>query len=69
MTDKKEVSKERLQYHLKMKYGDVAEYVLLPGDRARVDLMAVYLKDVVISGNNREYYAKLVTITISGLLS
>ncbi len=58
MTDKKEVSKERLQYHLKMKYGDVAEYVLLPGDRARVDLMAVYLKDVVISGNNREYYAK-----------
>jgi len=58
VSDKAEASKDRLQYHLKMKSGDVAEYVLLPGDRARVDLMCSYLEDVVLSGSNREYVAK-----------
>ncbi|MEM4092720.1 MAG: nucleoside phosphorylase [Conexivisphaerales archaeon] len=58
MSEKKEISEGRLQYHLKMKNGDVADYVLLPGDRARVDLMSTYLKDVKLSGSNREYLAK-----------
>ncbi len=58
MSDKKGISKDRLQYHLRMKYGDVADYVLLPGDRARVELMSTYLKDVTLSGDNREYVAK-----------
>ncbi len=56
--DKKEAGSGRIQYHLKMGPGDVADYVLLPGDRARVDLMAALLQDVKLSGNNREYYAK-----------
>jgi uridine phosphorylase len=42
MSEKRKISEGRLQYHLKMKPGDVAEYVLLPGDRARVDLMSEY---------------------------
>ena len=58
MSDKAEASKNKLQYHLKMKSGDVAEYVLLPGDRGRVDLMCSYLEDAVLSGSNREYVAK-----------
>ena len=58
MGDKAEASKNRSQYHLRMKPGDVAEYVLLPGDRGRVDLMCSYLEGVVPSGNNREYLAK-----------
>jgi len=58
MSEKKGISEGRLQYHLKMKPGDVAEYVLLPGDRARVDLMSEYLKDTILSGSNREYVAK-----------
>jgi len=58
VSDKAEASKNKLQYHLKMKSGDVADYVLLPGDRARVDLMCSYLEEVVPSGSNREYVAK-----------
>ena len=31
-----------LQYHLKIKKGDVAPYVLLPGDPKRVEKVASY---------------------------
>jgi uridine phosphorylase len=55
--DKKLATEGRLQYHLKMKPGDVGKYVLLPGDRARVPMMSSYLKEVRESGNNREYVA------------
>ena len=55
--DKRLATEGRLQYHLKMKRGDVGEYVLLPGDRARVPLMSAYLEGVKEVGNNREYVA------------
>ena len=55
--DKNQATEGKLQYHLKMRLGDVAEYVLMPGDRARVPLMSSFLDDVKEVGNNREYVA------------
>jgi uridine phosphorylase len=55
--DKRLATEGRLQYHLKMKRGDVGRYVLLPGDRARVPMMSAYLEDAKEVGNNREYVA------------
>ena len=55
--DKRLATEGKLQYHLKMKRGDVGRYVLLPGDRARVPMMSAYLEDVKEVGNNREYVA------------
>jgi uridine phosphorylase len=53
--DKRSAVQGKLQYHLKMRYGDVGRYVLLPGDRGRVKLMSAYLQDCKETGNNREY--------------
>jgi uridine phosphorylase len=58
--DKRSATKGKVQYHLKMREGDVGEYVLLPGDRGRVKLMSAYLQDWKEVGNNREY------LTITG---
>jgi len=58
--DKRSATQGKLQYHLKMRSGDVAKYVLLPGDRGRVKLMSAYLQDWKEVGNNREY------LTITG---
>jgi uridine phosphorylase len=55
--DKRLATEGKLQYHLKMRLGDVGKYVLLPGDRARVPLMSKYLKDAKEVGNNREFVA------------
>jgi len=55
--DKRLATAGKLQYHLKMKRGDVGGYVLLPGDRARVPMMSALLEDVKEVGNNREYVA------------
>jgi uridine phosphorylase len=55
--DKRLATEGKLQYHLKMRRGDVGRYVLLPGDRARVPLMSKYLEDAREVGNNREYVA------------
>ena len=55
--DKRLATEGKLQYHLKMKQGDVGKYVLLPGDRARVPMMSAYLEDAEEVGNNREYVA------------
>lgn len=43
------------QYHLKIKEGDVAPYVLLPGDPARVKLVANYWDEAKLIVSNREY--------------
>ena len=55
--DKRLATEGKLQYHLRMKRGDVGNYVLLPGDRARVPMMSSFLEDVKEVGNNREYVA------------
>lgn len=55
--DKRLATEGKLQYHLKMRRGDVGRYVLMPGDRSRVAMMSSYLEDPKEVGNNREYLA------------
>ena len=44
-----------LQYHLKIKEGDVAPYVLLPGDPKRVPIVASYWDEAHFVADNREH--------------
>ena len=53
--DKNAAARDRLQYHLRVGPGDVADYVLLPGDPARVGLIAEHLDDPREIANHREY--------------
>ena len=55
--DKRLATEGKLQYHLKMKRGDVGKYVLLPGDRARVPMMSAYLEGACVVGFYREFVA------------
>jgi uridine phosphorylase len=45
----------KLQYHLRVKPGDVADYVLLPGDPARVGRISEHIDDAREVAYNREY--------------
>ena len=56
------MSTTELQYHIKLKNGDVGRYVLLPGDPSRVPLIASYLTDARKIAENREHQ------TYTGLL-
>jgi uridine phosphorylase len=53
--DKAERSRGTIQYHIKCRAGDVGEYVLLPGDPARVPLISKYLDSVKQVARNREF--------------
>lgn len=58
------------QYHIGMEPGDVAEYVLLPGDPFRTDIMAKYLDDAKLVAHKREHktytgYYKGVKVSIT----
>ena len=44
-----------IQYHLRIKKGDVGRYVILPGDPKRVPLIAKYLDNAEFVADNREY--------------
>ena len=44
-----------LQYHIRCKPGDVAPYVLLPGDPGRVPLIAKHWDEAKLIARNREY--------------
>jgi len=44
-----------LQYHIKCKEGDIAPYVLLPGDPARVPIAAAHWDEAHKVAQNREY--------------
>lgn len=44
-----------LQYHVKVRPGDIGRYVLLPGDPGRVEKMAKYLDDAQFVSSNREH--------------
>ena len=48
-------SESTLQYHIKMRSGDVGRYVLLPGDPGRVKLIASYLDNAHLVAENREH--------------
>lgn len=44
-----------LMYHIHCRKGDVGEYVFLPGDPFRTDVIAKYLDDAVLVAHNREH--------------
>lgn len=44
-----------VQYHLRIKKGDVGRYVILPGDPKRVPAIAKYLDDAKLVADYREY--------------
>jgi uridine phosphorylase len=44
-----------LQYHVKVKPGDVGRYVLLPGDPGRVEKIAAHLENAHFVSSNREH--------------
>ncbi|MEW6650290.1 MAG: uridine phosphorylase [Chloroflexota bacterium] len=59
---------EGLQYHLKVKPGQVGKYVLLPGDPGRVEKIAAYLDEPQFVSANREhtiYTGKLLGESVS----
>ena len=49
------MSDGNLQYHIKLKAGDVGRYVLLPGDPGRCERIAKYFDGAVKIAQNREY--------------
>ena len=53
--NKADASLGKMQYHLKLKPGDVGKYVLLPGDPDRVFRISKYLDDVKEVVYHREY--------------
>ena len=57
--------KEELQYHVHLKRGDVARYVLLPGDPGRVPLIASFFDNAKEMAFNREY--RTWTGTVDGI--
>lgn len=72
--DKAEKTLGRKQYHIKLQPGDVGEYVMLPGDPARSDMVAKYLDRAELVANNREhrtftgyYNGVKVSVTSTGM--
>ena len=55
----------KMQYHLRVKPGDVADYVLLPGDPGRVLLIAEHVDEPREVAYHREY--RTVTGTYQGI--
>ena len=53
--NKSEITKGQKQYHIALSPGEIGEYVLLPGDPARSDIVAAYLDDAKLMANNREH--------------
>ena len=54
-----------MQYHLRVRPGDVADYVLLPGDPGRVLLIAEHIDEPREVAYHREY--RTVTGTYRGI--
>ena len=46
---------QSLQYHIKLKLGETAPYVIVPGDPGRVEKIAAFLEGAYEVANNREY--------------
>ena len=53
-SSKKHIHNPALQYHLQTKKGDIGEYVILPGDPFRTDLIASFLDKPKLVAHNRE---------------
>lgn len=54
-TDKRNLLKGVFQYHIHLKPGDIGEFVLLPGDPQRADVVAKYLENAELVAFHREY--------------
>ena len=74
MIDKLTTIENQRQYHTAVSPGDIGEYVLLPGDPARSDMVAAFLDDAKLIANNREhrtftgYYKGIqVSVTSTGM--
>ena len=52
------------QYHIQVAPGEVGEYVILPGDPGRCDLIASYFDEPKLVAHNREF--KTYTGTLDG---
>ena len=63
--DKSASTRDILQYHVRVRPGDVADYVLLPGDPARVGLIAEHLDEPREVACHREY--RTVTGSFRGI--
>jgi len=48
-------SDDNLQYHVRLKPGDVGEYVIVPGDPKRSEKIAKYFDDAKFVADNREF--------------
>ena len=55
---------EEIQYHIKVKRGDVGRYVLLPGDPGRCESIAAYFDEAHFVSFNREH--KIYTGSLDG---
>lgn len=51
----KNIYDDGTQYHIKVKSGDIGEYVILCGDPGRVEKIAQYFDNPVFVSQNREY--------------
>ena len=47
--------KSEVQYHIQMKEGDVADFVILPGDPGRVETIVNHFDTAEVVAHNREY--------------
>ena len=68
--NKNEVTLGQKQYHIALSPGEIGEYVLLPGDPVRSDIVAGYLDDAKLMANNREHrtftgYYKGVKVSVT----
>lgn len=68
--DKSKITLGQKQYHIALDVGDIGEYVLLPGDPARSDIVAKYLDDPQLMAHNREHrtftgYYKGVRVSVT----
>ena len=47
--------KEAIQYHVQLKKGDIADFVIMPGDPGRVEFIADHFDKAELVAENREY--------------
>lgn len=68
------ITKNEVQYHIKVKKGDIGKYVILPGDPKRCELISRFFDNPVFVSDNREYMiyngylnGELVTVCSTGI--
>lgn len=62
----KDMSAYSIQRHIMCKCGEIGEYVIVPGDPFRTDIIAKYFEDAKLIAHNREH--KTYTGTYKGII-